>query len=162
MKKNIIILLITFGIAVITTSFRQIDYSGSLKVNNTCDTTYYHVLISIERVVTEEFIKTYEFNKKLVADIFVVSYQERSYVGKSTIRYYQDSSRMEKLTLTSRKTDTLNMFKNMVTTNSIRHNQGLKLAGRHGVYSIVLKGDTARVESRELYSLVDAINFVRK
>lgn len=146
-----------------TISFVTIKDRDTKSLDNTKkDTTYYHVYIGVERGVTEEFIKTYEYNDKLVADIFVINYQEFSYVGKPAVRNYLDSNRVERLVLTSRKVDTLNVFRNMVATNSIRHNQGVKYSGRYGAYSVVDNGDTVKTESRELFSLVDAINFVRK
>jgi hypothetical protein len=163
MKKNRTILIFSLGIALITISFKTtLDREPNALDNVKQDTTYYHVYIGVERGVTEEFIKTYEYNTELVADIFVINYQEFSYIGKPTIRNYIDSNRVERLILTSRKIDTLNVFKNMVETNAIRHNQGLKIAGRYGSYSVISNGDTVKVESSELYSLVDAINFVRK
>jgi hypothetical protein len=163
MKVNKTILIFTLGIVLMTISFRIISFKDSEnRVNAKKDTTYYHVYIGIERGVTEEFIKTYDYNSKLVADILVIKYSEFSYTGKPTIRYYLDSNRTERQILSSRKIDTLNIFKKMVATNSIRHNQGIKIAGRHGSYSVVLNGDTIKSESLELYSLVDAVNFIRK
>ena len=146
-----------------TISFKTIIYSDSnISDYAEQDTTYYHVYLKIERGVTEEFIKTYEYNSKLVADISIINYQEFSHVGKPTYRNYIDSNKVRGIIMTSRKIDTLNVFKNMVMANSIRHNQGTKLAGRFGVYSVIINGDTVKAESIELYSLVDAINFVRK
>lgn len=163
MKKITPKLFFTLGIVLITISFKTITYcDSSFSDYNRQDTTYYHVYIKIEDGVTEEFIKTYKYNSKLVADILVINYQEFSYVGKPTFRNYLDGNKLQGIIMTSRKIDTLNVYKKMVMTNSVRHNQGTKLAGSFGAYSVILNGDTVKAESRELYSLVDAINFVRK
>ena len=162
-KKNKSILIFSLGIALMSISFKVTTERDYNIINKTkYDTTYYHVYIGVEHSVTEEFIKTYEFKNNLVADIFVINYQEFSYIGKPTFLNYLDSNRIDKLQLTSRKIDTLNSFKGMVAKSAIRHNQGIKAAGRYATYSVITNGDTIKTESRDLYSLVDALNLVRK
>lgn len=126
------------------------------------DTTYYHLYLAVERGVTEELIKTYPINKQLAANISVIQYQEFSYQNQPSFRNYSDSIIIKELILTSKKIDTLNAFKNMVMNNSIRHNQGIKIAGRYGTYSVISHGDTIKTESRNLFSLVDAMQLLRK
>lgn len=161
MKNDIIISLFTSFIVLISLSFRHANSSPNRLQKN--DTTYYHVYTTIERGVHEEFIKTYLRNGKLVADLLKFGYSEFSSVGVPTKRYYYgDSSAMEGLVLTQRRIDTLETFKKMILSNSIRHNQGLKTAGRYGAYSFIINNDTFKAESRELYSLTDALYFDRK
>lgn len=73
MKKNITILIFTLGIVLATISFKTItDRDTIISDNPRKDTTYYHVYFGVERGVKEEFIKTFEYNTKLVAEIFTI------------------------------------------------------------------------------------------
>jgi hypothetical protein len=161
MKKSSIISVIALIIIWTSLSLAQKDDSMNHIEQN--DTTYYHVEIGIEGGVTQEYIKTYPKNGKLVADIIKTSFCERHYVGQPVYRSKQDTlASINNWILSKSKIDTIENFKKMVTTNTVRHNQGTKIAGRHGDYSVIENGDTFTIQSRELYSLTDALRFERR
>lgn len=157
---------IPFSIFILTTictglSFGQGDEKGSHVLRN--DTCYYNVETGSEGSVTEECIKTYLKNGNIVADILKTSYIERHYAGQPVYRSKTDTlSSITSWILSKSKIDTLANFIKMVTAHTIIHNQGVKIAGRHGIYSVIENGDTVATSSRELYSLTDALGFDRR
>lgn len=126
------------------------------------DTSYYHVYIGIERGVTEEIIKTYNLLGQARADIKTIKYLKFSYVGVPTTIQMLDSFQVKSIHLTKSQIDTLENFSKMVTQKNVRHNQGIKFAGRIGIYKTVINGDTTKFESRELYNLSNALGYDRE
>ncbi|HYV91217.1 MAG TPA: hypothetical protein VE978_05515 [Chitinophagales bacterium] len=123
------------------------------------DTSYYHVYIGIESGVTEEFIETYYANGKVYGDVTLRQYLKFENVNEPPLIQKLHSFKRKSIKLSKSQIDTLINFSRMLKDKNIIHNQGIKIAGRIGIYQTVINGDTTSFESKELYSLLDAIGY---
>jgi len=157
--KKLLFLILLFGLFI--RFYANNDSSETINQNKLIhsDTSYYHAYIGIERSVTEEFVKTYSINGKIHADINARKYQSYSYVGKPTLIHMLDSFEYKSIQLTKSQIDTLDNFLSMIKNKNVRHNQGIKIAGRIGIYKTIIQGDTTEFKSRELYRLLNALGY---
>jgi hypothetical protein len=162
MKNITLIPIITLFATLTSLSFVRIE--DTITTTAYSDTIYYNVETGIEGGVNGEFIKRYFKNGKTMADIIKVSYYERHYVGQPIYRSKIDTiSSISNWVLSKQKIDTLENFKKMIINKSIIHNlPGAKIAGRHGIYSVIENGDTFLTQTTELYSLTEALRLDRK
>lgn len=108
------------------------------------DTIHYHVNLHNERYERNEYIEVYRANKNYKADINVTS----TVIKENLTR---------QVSLTEQQIDTLNRFSEYLKDDYVPYNI-IGVAGRLGIYSVINKNDTLRSESKNLYSLTNALD----
>lgn len=141
--------LITITIVAILFGCKNNIYNSNERKLSTLknDTTYYHVHIGAERMVINEFIKTYRVEDLLYANI------------STSYSYELESFKLDNVLLTQGQIDTLDNFSNMLRLKNIRNNY-FAPAGRYGFYQTIIHGDTTKFESKNLYSLTNALGYI--
>ena len=130
--------------------FSQESFKNNPSLNNLNknDSIFYLV-----HLVIESYSRT---------EIIIVNRVDSVYFANIEVESTLDDHKMEKIKfkLTSAQIDTLVTFEKSLYKKQIRHNQGVKIAGRIGRYIILYNDARFEFKSRELYGLVYALGII--
>jgi hypothetical protein len=119
----------------------------------------YKITLGVERGNTDERIIIYTENDTVFGD-----YSSRKYLDQITtsneifIPEYYDIYGGKRIKISEAQMDSLTAFEQMLLNDDIRHNQGLKMAGRMGNYEIMKNDTMITRKSRNLFSLLQTLN----
>lgn len=135
--------ILIYLLAINSVAFSQSQTLDKHVCNN--DSIYYMVHLVIEGYSRTEMITLRKVNSLYYANIDVQS------------SLANDNFKISNMLLNNSQIDSLANFENSIHSRKIKHNQGLRFAGRLGRYSMICGNKKYDFESRELYGLIAAL-----
>lgn len=140
---------IVFGLGLLMSSF---------STNNGTSRVIYTVEIGEGRSNEDQIIERYSVNEKDFIDVTRRTYLDFGEYENGLKQFYGLRTKMiDSIELSSNQIDTLNVFENMVLSDSVIHNMGIKIACRGALYRLETGANKTELRSRNLYNLIKAL-----